>query len=233
MSHEIRTPISGIIGLCEHLLDCGLSEEQLEFASSILESAKFLLTIINDVLDFSKIESGHMDVESIPFSPYKLISDVVIPLRLQAKEKGLALTSNCDLQADIVLLGDAWRMRQILTNLVGNALKFTTEGHVELTVRTIEHDKPGFMVVQFTVRDSGVGIDKEVMKGLFKPFHQADSSTARLHGGTGLGLVICRQVSSHVRDLGEPGTDRSPASRAHGWNHRTRFGARGRYHSNM
>jgi signal transduction histidine kinase len=110
-----------------------------------------LLTIINDVLDFSKIESGHMDVESIPFYPSKLISDVVVPLRLQAKEKGLNLSSNCDIQNDTILLGDAWRMRQVLTNLVGNALKFTEEGEVKITVRTIPHVDPGKMMVKFVV----------------------------------------------------------------------------------
>jgi CheY-like chemotaxis protein len=194
MSHEIRTPISGIIGLSEHLLECDLSQDQTEFANGILETAKFLLTLINDVLDFSKIESGHMDVESIPFSPYKLINDVLVPLRLHAKQKGLALTSKCDLQADTALLGDPWRMRQILTNLVGNSLKFTDCGHVDLTVRTCPQEKPDIMMLQFIVNDSGVGIKQEVMKALFKPFQQADSSTARLHGGTGLGLVICRQL---------------------------------------
>jgi signal transduction histidine kinase len=224
MSHEIRTPISGIIGLSEHLQECGLSEEQTEFTDSILESAKFLLTIINDILDFSKIESGHMDVESIPFYLHKLISDVVVPLRLQAKEKGLNLTSNCDLQPDTILLGDAWRMRQILTNLVGNALKFTEEGDVNLTIRTIANEEPGKMMVQFVVHDSGIGIDESVMKALFTPFHQADNTTARLHGGTGLGLVICRQVSpckvSRLRHL----LMTVPlACRAYGWTHRSRI----------
>jgi CheY-like chemotaxis protein len=183
-----------VIGLSEHLLECNLSEEQSEFADSILESAKFLLTLINDVLDFSKIESGHMDVETIPFSPSKLINDVIVPLKLQAKEKGLDLNSDCDLPPDEILLGDPWRMRQILTNLVGNSLKFTAQGHVDLSVRTLAQDDPEIRSMQFFVRDTGVGIEKEVMKDLFKPFHQADSSTARLHGGTGLGLVICRQL---------------------------------------
>jgi CheY-like chemotaxis protein len=167
------------------------------------------LTLINDVLDFSKIESGHMDVETIPFSPSKLINDVIVPLKLQAKEKSLDLNSNCDLPPDEILMGDPWRMRQILTNLVGNSLKFTARGHVNLSVRTLAQDDPEVRSMQFFVRDTGVGIDKEVMKDLFKPFHQADSSTARLHGGTGLGLVICRQLvelmGGHIDLQSEPG----------------------------
>jgi CheY-like chemotaxis protein len=194
MSHEIRTPISGIIGLTEHLLDCNLSAEQTEFANGTLETAKFLLTLINDVLDFSKLESGHMDVESIPFSPEKLTNDVLVPLRLQAKEKGLALTSSCNISPDAIFFGDPWRMRQILTNLIGNSLKFTEKGHVDLTVQTHAHGDVGTVNIEFAVHDSGVGIGEEAMKALFKPFHQADSSTARLHGGTGLGLVICQQL---------------------------------------
>ncbi|KAL5121753.1 hypothetical protein ACEQ8H_000440 [Pleosporales sp. CAS-2024a] len=197
MSHEIRTPISGIIGLSEHLLECDLSAEQSEFASSILESAKFLLTIINDVLDFGKIESGHMDVEAIPFSPSKLVSDVIVSLRLQARDKGLRLAFKSNLDPSLILLGDAWRMRQILTNLVGNSLKFTDTGNIGIVVRAMEHQQqPGFLMLQFLVHDSGVGIDPEALKTLFKPFHQADNSTARLRGGTGLGLVICQQLLS-------------------------------------
>lgn len=209
MSHEIRTPISGIIGLSEHLLDCNLSKEQTEFVHSILESAKFLLTIVNDILDLGKIESGHMDVEAIPFSPYKLVRDVIIPLRIYAKEKGLELSSKSEVRRDTVLLGDAWRMRQILTNLVSNGLKFTAIGHVELLVRALEQKEPGTMMLQFTVHDSGVGMGPDVMKALFKPFHQADSSTARLHGGTGLGLAICQQLlelmNGHIVLKSSPG----------------------------
>ncbi|KAH9876272.1 hypothetical protein J1614_004151 [Plenodomus biglobosus] len=193
MSHEIRTPISGIIGLSEHLSDCGLNEEQLEFSNSIEESAKFLLTLVNDVLDFSKMESGHMDVESIPFSPLKLISDTLIPLRLQAKERGLALTFDCKVQSGAIFLGDPWRLRQILTNLIGNSLKFTQQGQIDLSVRA-DNLKDNSMVLHFAVQDTGVGITEEALTTLFRPFSQADGSTARLYGGTGLGLAICRQL---------------------------------------
>ncbi|KAF2125609.1 hypothetical protein P153DRAFT_434081 [Dothidotthia symphoricarpi CBS 119687] len=193
MSHEIRTPISGIIGLSEHLSDCGLTEEQTEFCSSIRESAKFLLTVINDVLDFSKLESGHMDVESIPFAPNKLISDTIIPLRLQAEERGIALNWTYKGPSEEVLHGDPWRVRQIITNLISNSLKFTQEGRIDLTVQPIDI-KGNQLLVEFIVLDTGIGITEEAMKCLFKPFTQADNSTARLYGGTGLGLSICRQL---------------------------------------
>jgi CheY-like chemotaxis protein len=209
MSHEIRTPVSGIIGLSEHLSDCGLTEEQMEFADSIHESAKFLLTLINDVLDFSKMESGHMDVESIPFSLYKLVSDAITPLRFQAMEKGLALNLNCDLPSDALFLGDPWRLRQILTNLIGNSLKFTKQGQIDLNVQCLRQKSTETVMVQFVILDSGVGISEEAMKPLFKPFSQADSSTARLYGGTGLGLVICQQLvelmGGHITLQSDPG----------------------------
>ena len=209
MSHEIRTPVSGIIGLSEHLSDCGLTEEQMEFADSIHESAKFLLTLINDVLDFSKMESGHMDVESIPFSLCKLVSDALTPLRLQAKEKGLALNLNCNLPSDTLVLGDPWRLRQILTNLTGNSLKFTSQGQIDLNVQCFGQESTETVMVQFVIHDSGVGISEEAMKPLFKPFSQADSSTARLYGGTGLGLVICQQLvelmGGHITLQSDPG----------------------------
>ena len=195
MSHEIRTPISGIIGLSEHLSDCGLSKDQTEFSNAIQESAKFLLSLINDVLDFSKIESGHLDLERIPFSPYKLINDLSIPLRFQAREKKLELNVICDFQPDAMFVGDPWRLRQILTNLIGNSLKFTEVGHVDLIVHTVEHTSTDDALVQFIVQDSGIGITADAIKSLFEPFQQADSSTARLHGGTGLGLAICRQLA--------------------------------------
>ncbi len=195
MSHEIRTPISGIIGLSEHLNDCGLNKDQTEFSNAIQESAKFLLSLINDVLDFSKIESGHLDLESIPFSPYKLINDLSIPLRFQAREKKLELNVICDLQPDAMFIGDPWRLRQIFTNLIGNSLKFTEVGHVELQVHMVEQTSTETVQVQFAVQDSGIGITEDVIKSLFKPFQQADNSTARLHGGTGLGLAICRQLT--------------------------------------
>lgn len=209
ISHEIRTPVSGIVGLSEHLLDCELNREQTEFAESIHESAKFLLTLINDVLDFSKMESGHMDIESIPFSLFKLVSDTLTPLRLQAKGKSLPLTLKCDLPLDALFLGDPWRLRQILTNLIGNSLKFTKQGQIDVNVCSLKNDKTETVAVQFVIRDSGVGISEEAMKPLFKAFSQADNSTARLYGGTGLGLAISEQLvelmGGHITLQSTPG----------------------------
>jgi CheY-like chemotaxis protein len=194
MSHEIRTPVSGIIGLSEHLSDYGLNKEQMEFADDIHESAKFLLTLINNILDFSKMESGNMDMESIPFSLSKLVSDTLTPLQFQAEEKGLALTLHCDLPPDALFLGDPWRVRQILTNMVGNSLKFTKQGQIDVSVCCLGQGCTETVTVQYVIHDSGVGISEEALKRLFKPFSQADNSTARIHGGTGLGLVICQQL---------------------------------------
>jgi signal transduction histidine kinase len=209
MSHGIRTPVSGIIGLTKHLSDCELTQEQAVFAESIHESAKFLLTLINDILDFSKMESGHMDIESIPFSLFKLVSDTLTPLRLQAKGKGLALTLNCNIPFDALFLGDPWRLRQILTNLVGNSLKFTKEGQIDVNVCALGQDDTEIAVVQLFIRDGGLGMSKEAIKPLFKPFSQADNTMARMYGGTGLGLVISQQLAElmggHITLQSTPG----------------------------
>lgn len=193
MSHEIRTPLNGIVGMIHLVRQTGLNEVQKEYINTITSSSQSLLGIINDILDFSKIEADKLEVEKIEVDLEAVIADISASLSLKAREKGIDLLFDVAEDVPNHFLGDPLRLKQVLLNLINNAIKFTEAGEVRVAVALASHDKDN-CVLQFSVKDTGIGIAPEKLKLLFEPFRQADDSTTRQYGGTGLGLAISKRL---------------------------------------
>ncbi|OGR00294.1 MAG: hypothetical protein A2505_09715 [Deltaproteobacteria bacterium RIFOXYD12_FULL_55_16] len=193
MSHELRTPMNAIIGFSELLSEASLTEEQLDYARTISQSAASLLTLINDILDLAKIEAGKLELEYLPFDLAELVGNVAAMFKIPAREKGVAVSCQIDSRIPKRIMGDSNRLRQILINLAGNAMKFTEQGGIDILI-DYDREAAGQIVSRFAVRDSGIGIPADRVEAIFEKFIQADGSTTRKYGGTGLGLAICLQL---------------------------------------
>jgi two-component system sensor histidine kinase BarA len=202
MSHELRTPLNGVIGFTRQVLKTPLSDSQRDYLQTIDRSANNLLTIINDILDFSKLDAGKMVIESIPFSLREAVEDTLVLLAPSAHKKNIELSIKICNSIPDSLLGDAMRIKQIMNNLVSNAIKFTQHGSVMIDV-TFKKINPKQTAIKVTVTDTGIGMNSEQQQAIFKAFSQADQSITRLHGGTGLGLVICQRLAYEMKgDVG-------------------------------
>jgi len=197
MSHEIRTPMNGVIGMTSILADTELTEMQRDCVSTISTSGESLMTVINDILDFSKIESGRMQLETRAFNLERCIEEAIDLFAAPIRLKGLEAAYLVAPEIPANLLGDALRLRQVLVNLIGNALKFTAKGEISINVESRGHDEKGHHI-EFAITDTGIGISKEGIEKLFKAFQQVDTSTTRRYGGTGLGLVISRRLAEFM-----------------------------------
>ena len=194
MSHEIRTPLNGVLGMADLLGETPLTEEQREFVSTLRGSGTLLMTLLNDLLDFSKIEAGRLELERAPFELRQMVRRCQALYVGQAQRKGLRLVVEVDPALPEWLSGDVVRLTQVLLNLVGNAVKFTSEGEVALRVTALPAASADRAVMRFAVRDTGIGMSDEARARLFQPFSQGDGSTTRRYGGTGLGLFICKRL---------------------------------------